>query len=278
MNNKILWSGQNGRWGELEEATRAWTDMGMKSIMIRQIPSSMLLSNTGELVEPTFQELSKLQKEFGVKYHFHPFDLEVKGKFLTLSTPEERKVMKYFLTELDQRIEKYSFYPLINLHLPFFVRPKQDIKIGEKEALSQAIDFYQDLDLKANVAIETMHDPFMNGESGTAILGYKASQFREIIGKKNIGLCIDTGHINLSAEPTRIYLALPYPIHSIHLHGNNLHNDQHQLPIYLNVMDYNATIDAIKKCTGPVVLEIGSDASSRKGILDCIDYWQDLVD
>jgi hypothetical protein len=277
MNNRILWSGQNSHWGGLEAATKTWADLGMKTVMIRQTPESALLSNNGELVEPTFEKLARLQKEFGVQYHFHPFDLEVKGKFLTLATPEERKITKGFLTRLDQMIDKYSFYPLITLHLPFFVRPKQGILIDEKEALNQAISFYQDLDLKANVALETMHGPFMNGDSGTALLGYRASQFIGIIGKKDMGLCIDTGHSNLSATPTRRYLTLPYPIYSIHLQGNDLHSDQHVLPSYLSVRDYNATIEAIKKCRGPVVLEVRNHSYSKNEIRDHIDMWDQAV-
>jgi hypothetical protein len=56
-----------------------------------------------------------------------------------------------------------------------------------------------------------------------------------------------------------------------------MHNDQHQLPSYLNVRDYNATIDAIKKCRGPVVLEVGNNGYSKNEIRKHIDMWDKAV-
>jgi sugar phosphate isomerase/epimerase len=276
MEDKIMWSGQSKHWGKLEEATKLWADLGMKYIMVKHTLDSPLLDIAGDLEKHTFEKLSSLQKEFGVNYHFHPFDIKVKGQFLTTSKPGDRKVISNLLQGLDQMIDKYGFYPLITLHLPFFWSPKRQIKIPEPDALKQSIDFYSQFDLKAKVAFETMHSPYSNENGVSAAIGYKAEHFINVLGdnRKGYGICIDTGHENLSCDNTRKILDLPYRVFSMHLHGNRKCEDSHELPTRQNIRDYDATLAAIKKCTGPIVLEIRDYGYSKDDIRKCMEDWE----
>ena len=90
-------------------------------------------------------------------------------------------------------------------------------------------------------------------------------------------MCIDTGHINLSWRPTSRYLALPYKIHSVHLHGNDGYSDRHELPNYFTVRDYQATLKALKRCEGPVVLELAENHVTKEQIKSCMKFWEDSV-
>jgi sugar phosphate isomerase/epimerase len=275
----MLWAGQNKYWGTIEEATKTWKELGMDIVMIKITDELPLVGQDGNLVNENFEKLAALQKEYGVKYHLHPFDIMVNHDLLTLSTPEERKITKDILQDLDSRIIIYEFYPLITFHLPFFKRPRFNIDTDEKSVLEQSVDFYYDLNLKTPIALETMHDPLRNGESGNSILGYKPEHFAQVIGENNsyLGLCIDTGHNNLSAQSTSKYLELPYKILSVHLHGNDRRSDKHKLPNYLSVRDYNSTLEALRRCEGPVVLELAENPT-REQIKRCMKYWEDSVD
>ncbi|MBW3001517.1 sugar phosphate isomerase/epimerase [Candidatus Woesearchaeota archaeon] len=279
----MLWAGQNKHWGNIEEGTQFWLELGINHVMVKDYQDTPLITREGELQLDTFEKLRKLQEKYKVKYHFHPCNLVAKKTYLTPAIKEAQPILKGFLKDLDTIISDHGFYPLITLHLPFITHQRYKIDIDEKSALELSVDFYQDLDLKSRLALETMHDPYKNKKKpNNNLLGYKPEHFTKIIGekntqKKNIGLCIDTGHHNMTETPTQDFLELPYPIYSVHLNGNNWEEDEHALPNYLSVRDFKATIKAIKKCEGPIVLEIKRNNYSKNQIKECLDYWKNLA-
>ena len=276
----MLWAGQNKNWGSIEEATRTWKEAGVGHVMVKHFQDVRLIDEHGSLVEETIKKLSRLQKEFGVEYHFHPYNLKIKNSILTPTIKETRPVLKKFLQDLDRHISKHGFYPLITLHLPVIKHPKYSVDVDEEKALGISRDFFQDLNLESKLALETMHAPRRNSrEPNVALLGYKPEHFTKTIGEKKYGLCIDTGHQNLMNEETQSFLELLYPIHSVHLHGNDWHEDSHIMPTKFNVRDLTGALEAIRKCKGPVVLELNKHYInySKEDIRAGIDLWTGLV-
>lgn len=271
---KILLAGQNKYWGNLEEATEFWLKLGIKHVMIKLTKNTKYIES-GKVVEREFERYQKLQEKYNARYHFHPYALSMKEKLIDSSIKAHHQLLKNILTELDEQIYQYGLYPLITAHLPVFEKPDYNLKVDRQVALKNGKSFFQNLNLKSHLALEVMHGPFRNKtENGTALLGYKAEHFREIIGDKNYGLCIDVGHLNLTNEPLEKFLELPYPIFSVHLHGNDGSRDSHHMAYKDNVTNFKLVKKILKNVDGPVVLEVGRYNYSCDNFKRLFELWE----
>ncbi|MBN2052591.1 sugar phosphate isomerase/epimerase [Candidatus Woesearchaeota archaeon] len=278
----MIWAAQNKYWGRIEESTEYWSSLGIKHIMVKNDPNGnfKLINSDACIPLKNYKLLSKLQEQHNIKYHFHPYNLIVDNKIITHPDEENLPKFRAFLKELDKIISDYNFYPLITLHLPFTQNSKRNILISEQEAIKMSEAMLNGLGLKASIALENMYTPGHNSrDPDISLLGYDPSHFKKAIGnEKNIGLCIDIGHTNLCNRPIKDFLNTDYPVYSIHLHGNDLSGDWHLKPDDKSVKDVAGTISAIRKCQGPVVLEIVDKTLSKKSIIECMQYWTQLVE
>lgn len=271
---KILLAGQSKRWGNLEQATEFWLRLGINHLMIKVSKDTPYIKN-GEVVEKQFERYQRLQEKYGVKYHLHPYDLKTDGQLLDFSLEQCHSFLHEIFVELDKKIHQYNLYPLITVHPPKFNDPRYNLEINEEIALKNGIEFFERLgsmNLKSKIAIETIHDPYRN--SGFALLGYRAGHFQEIIGDKNYGLCFDVGHLNLAKEPLEKFLELPYPIFSVHLHGNDGTGDKHQMATKSNVKNFEATKKMLKEVKGPVVIEIENHGYTPDDFKRLFELWE----
>lgn len=271
---KILLSGQNKHWGNLEETTEFWLSLGINHVMIKVTEDTRYIEN-GRVAEKEFERFQALQEKYGVKYHLHPYDIKTDRGLLDLSLKKNHPIFKEILIKLDEKILQHNLYPLITLHLPKFSDARYNLKVSEQMALQNGKDFFQSLNLKSKIALETMHNPHRNvNESSTALLGYKAEHFRKIIGTKNYGLCVDVGHLNMAEESLEKFLELPCPIFSVHLHGNNGMRDEHKMADKNNVKNFELVRKMLKKVNGPVVLEVRNYDYSLRDFEYLFELWE----
>lgn len=271
----MLLTAQNKYWGTIEEATEFWLGLGINHIMVKRTEDVRLLDQNGKVMEGDFKKLSGLQKKYNVKYQLHPYNFIFTNAFVTPSLKSTQPMLCQILADLDKRIQEYGFYPLLTLHLPRIDHPEHHFGLSEKTALKNSIDFFQGLNLKVPVALENMPDPYRN--PGHSQLGYKSEHFLKLIGDKNFGLCLDTGHINIAKEPLKKFLELPYPLYSVHLHGTDETGDKHFLPTKENIGDFEGMVRALKGCQGPIVFEVRSYNYSKDEVRKCINFWKDAV-
>lgn len=271
----MLLAGQNKYWGTVEEATQFWLTLGISHIMVKRTKDIKFVDSNGKVKEQDFMSLYKLQKKYKVKYHLHPYNLIVNGTPLTASLKNTQPILGQILTDLDRKVHLYGLYPLITIHLPSFAHPKFHLDLNERVVVENSKEFFQNLKLKSKLALENAFDPYKH--HGCALLGYKSEHFLEFIRDKNFGLCIDIGHLNMQKEPLEKFLELPYPVYSFHLHGNDGTGDKHQLPTRKNVKDLENIVKALRKCKGPIVLEIRNYDYRQDEIKQCISFWKKLV-
>lgn len=270
----MLFAGQNNYWGKLEDSTKLWLAIGIKHVMIKPKYDTPLIEKDGKLREEDFKRMGEMQKKYNVKYHIHPYNLVVKNRFMTPADKNTHSEYKKILQEFDEYIQKYSLYPLITIHPGAYVRPENNLNLDENTALENAAEFFQNLKLKSKIAVENMFDPYRNGNH--LYLGYKAQHFRDIIKDKNIGLCLDTGHLVMQKEPIGRYLKLPYPIYSMHLNGNDAKKDIHFAPSKDNIVDFVDIVKAMRKCEGPIVLEVANHDNryAKEDLEKCYEFWE----
>lgn len=274
---KILLAGRNNHcWGRsLEEITEFWLTLGIRHVMIALTADNARYIENGQVIEKQFEQFQRLQEEYDVKYHLHPYAIRTGKRLFDFSIRECHPVLRKILIGLDEKIHQYKLYPLITVHLPVFEKPDYNLKVDKQIALENGKSFFQNLDLKSRLAMEIMHGPHKNKrEGGVALLGYKAKHFREIIGDKNYGLCIDVGHLNLADEPLEKFLELPYPIYSVHLHGNDGTTDEHAMPTKGNVRNVEAVKKMLSMIDGPVVLEIRNHNYSLDDFKRLFEFWE----
>lgn len=271
---KILLAGQNNYWGTLEQATEFWLSLEINHVMIKLTRDTRYIEN-GKVVEAEFERYQKLQKKYGVKYHFHPYAIRTGKKLFDFSIKARHPVLKKIFMNLDENIQQYGLYTLITAHLPVFEKPDYNLKIDKQIALENGKEFFQGLNLKSRLALEVMHEPFRNKfEGGTALLGYRAEHFQKIIGNKNYGLCIDIGHLNLAEEPLEKFLELSYPIYSAHLHGNDGMRDEHRMASRKNVKNFELVKKMLKMVQGPVAIEVRNYNYSVDDFERLFDLWE----
>lgn len=255
LQTAMILAGQNATWGKnLKQATQFWKRLNISHIMVKWSQELPFLNNSGKANENTFKKLGNYQKQFGVKYHIHPYDLSLRSIYLTPSFPKAKPILKQLLQQFDKLIYRYNLYPIIILHCPRMGKDSIGFKITHKQALKKTGNFYQNLNLKSQLVLETMHDPYRN--PGHALLGYKPEHFKQLIGNENIGVCIDTGHLNMSKAGIKPFLNLPYNIHSLHINGNYKDKDSHLIPTSKTLDEYNLLHTLLNKCKGPAVFEI----------------------
>ncbi len=277
---EILWAGQTKYRGGIKKAIEWWQEMGINHLMVKkeQEADMSLIGTHGYAVEENFKRLGNLQIKHGIRFHIHPYNLIIGTLPLSVSSISTQDKLARVLTEFDRYIQIYDLYPLITTHPPRMKWPDRSFTLTEEKALDNSLNFYKYKlsGIKSRIAIENMHDPGRNQE-GHELLGFKAEHFLKLIGdNQNLGLCVDIGHSLLADEPLENLLKLPYPILSVHLHGNDTTDDQHVLPNVDNVGDLEVVKKVIRKCEGPVVFEL-RDKDTLDEVRDCISFWQNLM-
>ncbi len=267
-------AGQNKHHGNTtEEAIKKWSDLGVNHLMIKRTSHLPLIKSNGEVRVEDFKTLGKLQKIYGVEFHIHPYDLYtiINSEKILLDTLSNvaKPIYKKMLEGIDEQIHKFDLYPLIVAHLPVLKYPDIEQVQSEEVALDAAKKVFQDLELESSLALETMHDPYRN--PGRHLLGYQIEHFTEIIGDRNFGICIDTGHLTLSEESVNKYLELPFPVLCVHLNGNAGKRDDHHIATRNNIKDSEVIEDLLKTVDGPIVLEIGNHDYSEEEIRIVVD-------
>ena len=274
-----MFAGQNKHWGTIEEATEFWLGFGIDNIMVKRDDYMKLIDKNGNAVKGEFKKLGRLQKEYNVKYNVHPFEMSVNDVFLSASIKESHKILKRFLTDLDDKIQKYDLYPLITLHFGEIVSHKYNINLDEKTALDNAVEFFQGLNLKSKLAVETMHHPSRKPKH--TLLGYKADHFLKIAGN-GYGICVDTGHMNMAEDKSlESFLSLPLPIYIVHLDGNDGTKDAHKIPTKYNVGNFGDVVRVLKKCeeaNGIITFEITNYDYSANEVKECVDFWKNVLE
>jgi sugar phosphate isomerase/epimerase len=271
----MLLAGQNKYWGKtLEDSTKTWLGFGISHLMIKSTEDTPLISSNGTIREEDFKRLGRLQKEYGVKYHLHPYNIfvNIEGDRYNLDciTNKTKVIYAKALKRVDELIQENELYPLITFHTPVLDYPNSKEKQEIKKALGNGREFFQSLELESTIGLETHHDPYRN--PGWSLLGNEAWHFSEIIGnKKNISLVLDTGHLNMAKEPLRKFVDLPYDIVSLHFNGNNGKKDSHEIPTRDNMKDVELIEELLKKVKGPIVLEIQNYGYSKGDILKLIE-------
>jgi len=271
----MLLAGQNNYWGKtIEESTKSWLDFGIEHIMVKNNNNILLVSPEGKVITEDFKKLGRLQKEYGVEYHIHPYNsfANIEGNKYSLDfiSDKSKAIYAKILKDFDALVQENELYPLITLHLPMLDYPNSIEKQEEAEAIKNGREFFQSLELKTTIGLETQHDPYRN--PGYSLLGNKAWHFSEIIGdRKDFSLVIDTGHLNMAEEPLKKFLELPYPVASIHFNGNKGEKDSHEMPNRSNMKDVELIERLLKKVDGPIVLEIQKRDYSKDEILRLIE-------
>lgn len=250
--------GQNKYWGTVEEATETWSSLGVNHLMIKSTNDIPLISPKGKIIVEDFKKLGKLQDDYGVTYHLHPYNIFVqKGNrkiLLDTLTKEARPTYRQLIHDIDKQIQENGLYPFIELHLTTLHNPKLEFEQTEEEGIKAEREFLDSLDLESKLALETMPDPYEN--PGYSLLGFKAEHFVKTIGNKNFGICIDTGHSFKAKESLKKFLDLPYPIFSIHYNSWVGNEDSHHIPKRKNIKDVDLFEDFLKNFNGLIVFEI----------------------
>jgi sugar phosphate isomerase/epimerase len=252
-------AGQNKYWGKtLEEATKIWLNLGIDHLMVKKTEDTPFVTPKGELVYETFKKLGKIQKEYGVSYLIHPYNNFVQTRDRTFNTDSLSKpvipIYRKILQELDNQIQENELHPLITLHLTVLDYPGSNEKKTEEEGLKIGKQFFQSLELKSDLALETMPDPYKDRQY--SLLGCKSKHFAEIIGDRDFALCIDTGHQFMAEEPLKNFLDLPYQVSSLHYNSWVGDTDSHHIPNRQNMREVELVEGLLKNVRGPIVFEI----------------------
>jgi len=249
---------QNKYWGTVEEATKLWLGLGIGHLMIKNTKDIPLVNPKGEVVYESFRRLGKLQEEYGVSFHTHPYNNFVQTGGRRFNTDSLSKpvvsIYRKLLHDMDNQIQENGLFPLITLHLTVLDYPGSNEKKTEEEGLKIGKEFFQSLELKSDLVLETMPDPYKDRKY--SLLGCKSKHFAEIIGDRDFGLCIDTGHQFMAKEPLKNFLGLPHPVRSIHFNSWVGDTDSHHIPNRQNMREVELVEGLLKNVRGPIVFEI----------------------
>jgi sugar phosphate isomerase/epimerase len=97
----------------------------------------------------------------------------------------------------------------------------------------------------------------------------------------NLGICLDTGHLNRSGGSQRefIHKAKPY-LKALHINDNEGVHDQHMMPYGRGTIDWDEVIDALKEIEFSEVfnLEIPGESNCPAQIRDAkLDYLKTII-
>jgi hypothetical protein len=262
----MIVAGQNKEWGKtIEESTRYWLDVGVDHIMVKKAWDMPLITPKGDVIEENFSRLGRLQKEYGVRYHMHPYtlpvDIDGERHILDSFSDKINGILSRVVRGFDEQIQGNGLYPLMTMHMSAADYPGLNVKIDEATALKRSKDFFQSLNLGTTVDLEVVPDPYRI--KGWSHLGCRPSHFTEVGSPKRYPMCLDTGHLNLNERPLDDFTKLGYPITSVHLHGNGGKADDHEIPSRANLKDYQAVESFLKGYDGIVVLEIRNHGYSK---------------
>lgn len=122
-----------------------------------------------------------------------------------------------------------------------------------KQSISEILDYSKGLDIR--VIIEPAH--YM--ETDLIMTVKDAMSLIDCFGKDRLGLCIDTGHLNLNKEPISdiCEISRDYTVH-YHIDDNNGDNDAHLIPGDGSI-DFTCFLDSLKNdhYKGYLAVELG---------------------
>jgi len=120
-----------------------------------------------------------------------------------------------------------------------------------REAMARAVDA---VDAEIALAIETM---------GASSLGGAADEMLQIVDgfdTDRVGICMDSGHLNIGRDPVEFIRATAGRITTVHLHDNDGTGDAHALPGEGNI-DWPRLLVALRESgyAGPLICEGGQE-------------------
>jgi sugar phosphate isomerase/epimerase len=268
----MILSGQNRFWGDtIEESTRYWQDLGINHVMVKKTWDIHFFTPEGKIIEEEFRKLGRLQNEYGVEYHVHPYTIKLSdGYFLDSFSDATKDRFERAIRDLDRAVQENGLYPLITLHSPMLDYTGSNEKQSEEKAIGNAKDLFRNLDVRTPIDLETVNDPYAAND-GWGFIGNKPRHFTEIIGKGKYTMCVDTGHLNMNSEPMTKFLELGIPVTSVHFHGNSCRSDEHVMPTKENLKNYSTIESFLKTYDGILVFEIRNAGYSKEDVLRLIE-------
>lgn len=184
--------------------------------------------------------------------------------------PEDREILKRELTLFDAIGIKNAV-----LHCDNFTRDGEDVGIEYKreenlKGLRELVSHIEGTDV--TICLENLRPPRFTQSADDLLY------FINEIGDEHLGICLDTGHLNLSPYKDQVEFINKAGKHlkALHLADNDgLGKDQHLMPFGIGVVDMEAVIRATKAIgyEGLYNLEIGGDRHAPMEILGYkLDY------
>lgn len=118
---------------------------------------------------------------------------------------------------------------------------KEMVRQRNKEALQQLVDYLEGKDL--TICLENLR-LFGYHESVEDFLWYI-----DALGDEHLGICLDTGHLNVSKASDQTYFIETAGRHlqALHIADNQGETDQHLMPFGIGNVDMKAVMVALKK-------------------------------
>ncbi|MBQ7353823.1 MAG: sugar phosphate isomerase/epimerase [Clostridia bacterium] len=217
------------------------------------------------------KEFGKYAKELGVELlQGHLFFYGIK-----ICKPEDRELIKKQLdlfVAIGIKNAVLHCDPLMGengVKAPVEIAREENIK-----ALSDLLDYVKDTDLV--ICLENLiSSPAVNSVEG---LMY----FIEHFNSKNLGICLDTGHLNLKDKDQVAFIRRAGKhIKALHLDDNEGQSDQHLMPYGRGNVDFVSVIREMKKqdYKGLYNLEIPGESGAPVEILGYkLDYIQRVME
>jgi len=182
-------------------------------------------------------EFSKFAKELGVCILQGHLFLNAK-----ICKPEDRALLKKQLDLFDAIGIKNAV-----LHCDNFSRMQEDPGVEFKReqnlaALIDLTDYIKETDIV--ICLENLRPPRFTTSADDLLY------FVDRINSKNLGICLDTGHLNLSENPNQIEFIQKAGKHikALHLADNDgLGIDQHLMPYGRGIVDFVPVVRELKR-------------------------------
>ncbi len=247
-----------------EDALREFKSHGFDYCELSSEHSEVLLGR-GD-AKAVGEEFGKFAKEIGVEVlQGHLFFW---GK--RLCNPEDRALIKKQLDlflSIGIKNAVLHLDPLIDengVKAPIDIARKENIK-----AISELLDYVKDTDMV--ICLENLiSSPAVNSAEGVMY-------FIEYFNSKNLGICLDTGHLNLTEKDQVSFInRAGKHIKALHLADNEGQADQHLMPYGKGNVDFVSVIREMKKLNyeGLYNLEIPGE---RGAPLEILGYKLDYV-
>lgn len=221
----VQWARQNGF-----EGVELWADEPFLNIY-----------RTGE---ETLEVLAKEQKELVYTVHAPLYDINICSVNTGIMKESVRQIKKVTGWSDYIKVKRIVVHPgktpsrdyqVIKEVEKIFKKAIEEIK---KAAFSRSIDLVLE-----------------NITADDANMGRTPEELKKILDEFDLGLCLDTGHVNLCWDAPRTLKKMAKYIRQIHINDNNGVKDEH-LPVGEGKIDWEIYKDIIKKGKVDIVHEI----------------------